>query len=140
MHFLLQLLQFSIYVRSTSNVEFKRQRLKKIYSDYFSQPGANSFYAQLVANYINLLGKKFVLFQLQPSNKKSNHPQSSKYRSSTPPTPAPSWTDRSWKRSTMRAAATSGATPPPPRFSPPRAPSSWRKRTPLARPSSSGSR
>uniref|UniRef100_A0A1Q3F3J0 Putative vps16b n=1 Tax=Culex tarsalis TaxID=7177 RepID=A0A1Q3F3J0_CULTA len=49
------LLQFSIYVRSTSNVEFKRQRLKKIYSDYFSQPGANSFYAQLVANYINLL-------------------------------------------------------------------------------------
>ncbi|KXJ73290.1 hypothetical protein RP20_CCG016163 [Aedes albopictus] len=49
------LLQFSIYVRSTSNIEFKRQRLKKIYSDYFSQPGANSFYAQLVANYINLL-------------------------------------------------------------------------------------
>ncbi|XP_021706182.1 vacuolar protein sorting-associated protein 16B [Aedes aegypti] len=49
------LLQFSIYVRSTSNIEFKRQRLKKIYCDYFSQPGANSFYAQLVANYINLL-------------------------------------------------------------------------------------
>lgn len=70
MHFLLQLLQFSIYVRSTSNVEFKRQRLKKIYSDYFSQPGANSFYAQLVANYINLLGKKFAHVQLEPSNKK----------------------------------------------------------------------
>ncbi|XP_062560521.1 vacuolar protein sorting-associated protein 16B isoform X2 [Armigeres subalbatus] len=49
------LLQFSIYVRSTSNIEFKRQRLKKIYCDYFSQPGANSFYAGLVANYINLL-------------------------------------------------------------------------------------
>ncbi|XP_050088443.1 vacuolar protein sorting-associated protein 16B [Anopheles aquasalis] len=49
------LLQFSIFVCSTSNVEFKRQRLKKIYGDYFSQPGSNSFYAQLVANYINLL-------------------------------------------------------------------------------------
>uniref|UniRef100_A0A182QZJ9 Vps16 C-terminal domain-containing protein n=1 Tax=Anopheles farauti TaxID=69004 RepID=A0A182QZJ9_9DIPT len=49
------LLQFSIFVCSTSNLDIKRQRLKKIYSDYFSQPGANSFYAQLVANYINLL-------------------------------------------------------------------------------------
>ncbi|XP_058822467.1 vacuolar protein sorting-associated protein 16B [Topomyia yanbarensis] len=49
------LLQFSIYVRSTTNIEFKRQRLKKIYADYFSQPGANVFYAQLVANYINLI-------------------------------------------------------------------------------------
>ncbi|XP_058453840.1 vacuolar protein sorting-associated protein 16B [Malaya genurostris] len=49
------LLQFSVYVRSTSNIEFKRQRLKKIYADYFSQPGANVFYAQLVANYINLI-------------------------------------------------------------------------------------
>nr|XP_040222490.2 vacuolar protein sorting-associated protein 16B [Anopheles coluzzii] len=49
------LLQFSIFVCSTSNLDIKRQRLKKIYSDYFSQPGANSFYAQLVANYMNLL-------------------------------------------------------------------------------------
>ncbi|XP_055547105.1 vacuolar protein sorting-associated protein 16B [Wyeomyia smithii] len=49
------LLQFSIYVRSTTNIEFKRQRLKKISADYFSQPGANSFYAQLVSNYINLI-------------------------------------------------------------------------------------
>lgn len=49
------LLQFSIFVCSTLNVEFKKQRLKKIYCDYFSQPGSNSFYAQLVANYINLL-------------------------------------------------------------------------------------
>uniref|UniRef100_A0A182IYH2 Vps16 C-terminal domain-containing protein n=1 Tax=Anopheles atroparvus TaxID=41427 RepID=A0A182IYH2_ANOAO len=39
----------------TLNVEFKKQRLKKIYSDYFAQPGSNSFYAQLVANYLNLL-------------------------------------------------------------------------------------
>ncbi|XP_058057219.1 vacuolar protein sorting-associated protein 16B [Anopheles bellator] len=49
------LLQFSIFVCSTSNVEFKKQRLKKIYSDYFSQPGSNTFYAQLVVNYMNLL-------------------------------------------------------------------------------------
>ncbi|XP_052867357.1 vacuolar protein sorting-associated protein 16B [Anopheles cruzii] len=49
------LLQFSIFVCSTSNVEFKKQRLKKIYSDYFSQPGTNTFYAQLVVNYMNLL-------------------------------------------------------------------------------------
>uniref|UniRef100_A0A182M8G5 Vps16 C-terminal domain-containing protein n=1 Tax=Anopheles culicifacies TaxID=139723 RepID=A0A182M8G5_9DIPT len=39
----------------TSNLDIKRQRLKKIYSDYFSQPGANTFYAQLVMNYLNLL-------------------------------------------------------------------------------------
>ncbi|XP_053669902.1 vacuolar protein sorting-associated protein 16B [Anopheles nili] len=49
------LLQFSIFVCSTSNISIKHQRLKKIYSDYFSQPGSNTFYAQLVANYINLL-------------------------------------------------------------------------------------
>uniref|UniRef100_A0A182PRU1 Vps16 C-terminal domain-containing protein n=1 Tax=Anopheles epiroticus TaxID=199890 RepID=A0A182PRU1_9DIPT len=49
------LLQFSIFVCSTSNLDIKRQRLKKIYSDYFSQPGANTFYAQLVANYMSLL-------------------------------------------------------------------------------------
>uniref|UniRef100_A0A182NQR0 Vps16 C-terminal domain-containing protein n=1 Tax=Anopheles dirus TaxID=7168 RepID=A0A182NQR0_9DIPT len=49
------LLQFSVFVCSTSNLDIKRQRLKKAYSDYFSQPGANTFYAQLVANYINLL-------------------------------------------------------------------------------------
>uniref|UniRef100_A0A182JUR9 Vps16 C-terminal domain-containing protein n=1 Tax=Anopheles christyi TaxID=43041 RepID=A0A182JUR9_9DIPT len=49
------LLQFSIFVCSTSNLDIKRQRLKKIFSDYFSQPGANTFYAQLVANYMNLL-------------------------------------------------------------------------------------
>ncbi|XP_055614274.1 vacuolar protein sorting-associated protein 16B [Uranotaenia lowii] len=60
------LLQFSIYVRSTTNIEFKRQRLKKIYNDYFSQPGANNFYAQLVANYINLL--EFQVAQQHSSN------------------------------------------------------------------------
>ncbi|XP_055641246.1 vacuolar protein sorting-associated protein 16B [Toxorhynchites rutilus septentrionalis] len=49
------LLQFSIFVGNIPNIEFKRQRLKKIYNDYFSQPGANTFYAQLVANYLNLL-------------------------------------------------------------------------------------
>ena len=60
------LLQFSVYVKNTSNYEIKRQRLKKMYADYFSQPGSNGFYSQIVANYINLL-------EFQLAEKASGH-------------------------------------------------------------------
>ena len=48
------MLQFQS-VASNSNIELKKQKLKKIHTEYFSQPGSNTFYAQLVANYLNLL-------------------------------------------------------------------------------------
>ncbi|CAO1409405.1 unnamed protein product [Diamesa serratosioi] len=48
------MLQFQS-VASNTNIELKKQKLKKIYTEYFSQPGSNTFYAQLVANYLNLL-------------------------------------------------------------------------------------
>lgn len=56
------MLQFYVIVQNTSNFEVKKQKLKKVYSDYFSQPGANVFYSQQVANYINLLGIPIVRF------------------------------------------------------------------------------
>lgn len=48
------MLQFQS-VASNTNIELKKQKLKKIHAEYFSQPGSNTFYAQLVANYLNLL-------------------------------------------------------------------------------------
>ena len=48
------MLQFQS-VASNTNIELKKQKLKKIHAEYFLQPGSNTFYAQLVANYIHLL-------------------------------------------------------------------------------------
>jgi hypothetical protein len=59
----LQLLQFQIAVNNSSSPDVKKQKLKRIYNDYFSRPGiCNSFYSQMVANYINLLGNAKINF------------------------------------------------------------------------------
>jgi VPS33B-interacting protein in polarity and apical restriction len=41
---------------NSASPEVKKQKLKKVYSDYFSQPSVcNTYYSHMVANYINLL-------------------------------------------------------------------------------------
>lgn len=47
--------QFNAIVHSSSNMETKKTKLKRIYTDYFSQPGMNPYYAHFVATYINLI-------------------------------------------------------------------------------------
>lgn len=49
------MVQFSALVQSCSNIETKKNKLKRMYSDYFSQPGTNPFYSHFIATYINLL-------------------------------------------------------------------------------------
>lgn len=43
--------------RSYAGSPHKAERLRKVYTEYFQQPGVNKFYAQCVANYLQLLGK-----------------------------------------------------------------------------------
>lgn len=49
------MVQFNAVVHSSSNIETKKAKLKRMYADYFSQPGTSQFYAHFVATYINLL-------------------------------------------------------------------------------------
>lgn len=48
------LIQFEA-LQSCSNPETKKNKLKRIYTDYFSQPGTSQFYSNFVATYTNLL-------------------------------------------------------------------------------------
>lgn len=49
------MMQFQVACTSSSNIDSRKQKLKQIYSNYFTQPGCNVFYSQMLANYINLL-------------------------------------------------------------------------------------
>ncbi|CAD7092822.1 unnamed protein product [Hermetia illucens] len=49
------MLQFKTAVTMHSDPTMKKNRLKKVFSDYFTQPGTNSLHTQLVASAINLL-------------------------------------------------------------------------------------
>lgn len=49
------MMQFQVFVTSTSNIEVRKQKLKQMYSNYFTQPGCNVFYSVMISNYINLL-------------------------------------------------------------------------------------
>lgn len=53
------LIQFEVASCSSSS-ELRKQKLKKIFSDYFSQAGSTLFYSQMVASYINLLELQFI--------------------------------------------------------------------------------
>lgn len=44
-----------------TNANVKKDKLQTIYNEYFSKAGINSFYSQIVINYINLLG---IIFKL----------------------------------------------------------------------------
>lgn len=60
------MIQFEAAALACTNVESKKSKLTRMYSDYFSQPGTNQFYANFVATYIHLLD-----FQL--SEKSAGH-------------------------------------------------------------------
>ncbi|XP_055375308.1 vacuolar protein sorting-associated protein 16B isoform X2 [Condylostylus longicornis] len=49
------MLQFKIAVKMYSDPQIQRQKLKRVYCDYFTQPGTNPHIAQFVSNAINLL-------------------------------------------------------------------------------------
>lgn len=62
------LIQFQLVANYNKyTIDIKKQRLKKVYSDYFCKPISNSFYASQVANYINLL-------EMQIAEKSLMHP------------------------------------------------------------------
>lgn len=60
------LIQFEVAAKGCSNLETRKTKLKRIYADYFSQPGTNQFYSNFVATYINLL-------EFQLSEKAAGH-------------------------------------------------------------------
>uniref|UniRef100_A0A336MZU5 CSON001546 protein n=1 Tax=Culicoides sonorensis TaxID=179676 RepID=A0A336MZU5_CULSO len=49
------MIQFETAAHGCSNIETRKTKLTRIYSDYFSQPGTNQFYANFVTTYIHLL-------------------------------------------------------------------------------------
>ncbi|XP_063709624.1 vacuolar protein sorting-associated protein 16B [Culicoides brevitarsis] len=60
------MIQFEAAALSCTNIDTKKSKLTRIYSDYFSQPGTNPFYANFVATYIHLL-------EFQLSEKAAGH-------------------------------------------------------------------
>lgn len=40
-----------------ADTPLKVEKLRRVYQDYFQQPGINKFYAQCVLNYLLLLGQ-----------------------------------------------------------------------------------
>lgn len=49
------MVQFHIAVTTTSNIDTRKQKLKLIFSNFFTQSDSHSFYSQMITNYINLL-------------------------------------------------------------------------------------
>lgn len=52
---LLQMLQFLAVIKQNYGMEAKRQKIKTVYNDFFSQPGTSPFLSQMMATYLNLL-------------------------------------------------------------------------------------
>lgn len=49
------MLQFQTAVQTSTNPDTRKQKLKKVFSDFYSQSGSNSLYTHLLTNYIILM-------------------------------------------------------------------------------------
>ncbi|KAG4076347.1 hypothetical protein HA402_005790 [Bradysia odoriphaga] len=50
-----EMLQFGVTTTLLKSNSNKTSKLQSVYNDYFNQPGVNTFYAQIVASYVQLL-------------------------------------------------------------------------------------